>query len=95
MRRSRLVEVNYFDFTKNLKAASDSGVRIERTDRDRWAAYIKAHEVKEAGSEAIARTQTGASDLRSVIIDGDGAWAGYYLYSKDTGICFRFVIEES
>jgi hypothetical protein len=94
MKRSRLVEMDYFEFKRQLKVAADAGRRIEKTDREKWVAYIREHGIMEAGSEAIARSQTGAADVTSVVLEGDGKWDGFFIYSQDALACYKFVLEE-
>ena len=43
---------------------------------------------------AIARAQTGATDVSSVVIHGDGIWDGFFIYSDDALTCYKFVLEE-
>ncbi|MEZ4652250.1 MAG: hypothetical protein R3E12_01210 [Candidatus Eisenbacteria bacterium] len=94
MKRSRLVEMDYFEFKRQLKTAADAGRRIEKTDKEKWSAYIRQHGIMEAGSEAIARSQTGATDITSVVLEGEGAWDGFFIYSKDAVTCYKFILEE-
>jgi hypothetical protein len=94
MKRSRLVEMDFFEFKRQLKSAADAGRRIEKTDRVKWGAYIRQHGIMEAGGETIARAQTGAADISSVVIQGDGIWDGFFIYSEDALTCYKFVLEE-
>lgn len=91
---ARIVEVVYHEFMARLRAASDADVRIEPTDRTRWAAYVRDHGIKEASMMSIARAR-GAEDPKAVIIDDDSAWSGYYIYAPDVELCFKFQLDEA
>jgi hypothetical protein len=84
----RLVEVDYHLFMRDYKASGAAGCRVEKTDREKWAAYVRTHDIKEASSLTIAKAQ--AEDIKPVIINCGGASDGYYLYSHDEQIAFRF-----
>jgi hypothetical protein len=86
--------MDFFIFKRELKAAADAGRRIEKTDKPRWTAYIRQHGIMEAGAETIARSQTGAEDVQSVVIEGDGEWNGFFIYSQDALVCYKVVLEE-
>ena len=88
MKRARLVEVDWHQFQDALKRAAVSGQRIEKTDKTRWAAYIKENEVQEASCMSIARAK--AETVKSVIIEG-GDWDGFFVYSSDDELCLRLV----
>lgn len=87
MSAARIVDVNYHDFMSHLKAAADSGHRIEKTEKDRWTAFVREHRVLEASALSFARSRS--ESIRPVIIES-GAWTGYYLYSTDDQIALRF-----
>ena len=87
----RLVEVNYYRFQAALQQAANSGRRIEKRDKTRWAAYVKAHDVKEASSLRIA--QASSPSVQPVIIES-GEGEGYYLYSSDDEVCLKFTRPE-
>ena len=86
---SHLVEVDYHQFQARLTRAADSGSRIDPTDTERWRAWVSDHGVKEAACRSVVRSR-GGSDVRAVIIDDGGDWDGYYVYSADDEMCFRF-----
>ena len=89
MPRSRVVEVDYHPFQTELQIATGAGHRIEPTDKERWATYIRDHEVKEAACASVVRAR-GGSKVRAVIIDDEGPWAGYYVFAPDEELCLRF-----
>jgi hypothetical protein len=93
MARSRLVEVNYHEFMTALRTAGERGTRIERSDKEGWAAYIKKHGVKEASARRVAAGR-GSGDVKAVIINDEGDWNGFYVYSPDDQMCLKFHREE-
>jgi len=89
-----LVEVNYHEFMTALRTAAESGTRIERTDKASWAAYIKEHGVHEASARRVVAGR-GSGDVKAVIINTEGDWNGFYVYSPDDQMCLKFSKEES
>ena len=89
MARSRVVEVNYHEFMTALRTAGETGTRIERSDKARWSQYITEHGVHEASCRRIAAGR-GSGDVKSVIIDSEGDWNGFYVYSPDDQMCLKF-----
>lgn len=81
MARPRIVEKDYFQFQRALKRAMEGGRRIEKTEADRWKAWVKEHRIKEAAFKSFGANMY--EDLEPVIIDEDNEWGGYYLYSRD------------
>jgi hypothetical protein len=94
MARSRVVEVNYHEFMTALRTAAEKGTRIERTDKARWNAYVKDHGVHEASCRRIA-TGRGSGDVKAVIINDEGDWDGFYVYSPDDQMCLKFQRDEN
>ncbi len=87
----RLIDVDYKAFDARLKEAATSGERIEAKDRERWKAYVAAHNVREAAALAIAR-QT-CERVAPVVIDSPDEWNGYYLHSKKDEVCLKYTLE--
>ena len=46
MARGKVVEFDYYEFSKLLRRASDAGRRLDKSD-PRWAEYVKAHGINE------------------------------------------------
>ena len=92
MGRSRLVEVDWHQFQDHLKKAALAGQRIEKTDKSRWAAFIRERKIQEASCMSIARAR--AESVKSVIIEG-GDWDGFYVFSADDEMCLRLVPDEA
>ncbi len=84
----RMIDVDYSLFMNRLKKAGTDGHRIEKKDRERWKAYVKKHNVKEAASQVHARAI--CDNMTPVIIDSDDSWNGYYLFSKREQICLKY-----
>lgn len=88
MSRPSAREINYFDFKEALGRASVTGTRVEPSDRARWDGYVAAHQIREAMFGNYCKGM--CESLKPVIIDDNDPWGGYYLYSKDDEVCFRW-----
>jgi hypothetical protein len=91
MSRLRIVEQNYFEFLSALRAAADNRERIEPSDKDRWKAFVTENRIQEAAFKSLAGKKF--DELTSVIIDTDGPWKGYYLYTNVEEACLKWVRE--
>ena len=80
MARPRIIDVDYSLFQQALRKAIDTGKRIDVSDKDRWLAWVRENQVKEAAFKSFA--QGKFEGLEPVIIDGADEWRGYYLFSK-------------
>ena len=67
MGRPRIVEINYHDFVSALRTAASEGTRLEPTEKDRWAQWVKDNEVKEAAFRSYCKGQF--EQLKAVILD--------------------------
>jgi len=76
-----------------LRKATDVGQRIDASDKARWGAWVKQHNIREAAFKSVGSSQF--EGLQPVIIDGQGTWAGYYLYTTSEEACLRWVPPES
>jgi hypothetical protein len=86
MARGKVVEYDYYEFSKLLRRASDAGQRIDKTDT-RWADYVKTHAINEVAATAIAHQKfEGATP---VIIAEGKATDGLYFYSKNEEACLK------
>ena len=92
MARARIIEVNYYEFCKQLRKAADQGKRIEKSDKDKWAAYVKENRVNEIAMNSWGRSKFGGTV--PVVINNGGEWEGYYAYSKDEEAALKWVWEE-
>ncbi|MGD8375419.1 MAG: hypothetical protein PVF68_04700 [Acidobacteriota bacterium] len=86
----RIVPVDYFAFRAALKRAGDAGQRIDPTQKHEWDAYVRKHNIPEAGMRKRAEKETMGDDFQSVIIHGEDAWEGLYIYAPDEQFCLRF-----
>jgi hypothetical protein len=88
MARPRIVDVDYHQFQTALRKAIDSGQRIDVAEKDRWSAWVRNNNVKEAAFKSFA--QGKYQGLVPVIIDAAGEWNGYYLVSKQEEACLKW-----
>jgi hypothetical protein len=89
MSRPTVKEINFVDFKRILEQAMAAGTRLEKSDKDRWSAYVTQHRVKEAGFIAYARSHS--ESLKPVIVDDPGPSGGYYLYSERDEVCLKWI----
>ena len=89
MNRPTVKEVNYADFKRILQRASAAGTRVEAADKERWAAVVARHRVKEAGFSAYARNYSDT--LKPVIVDDSEPDGGYYLYSERDEVSLKWI----
>lgn len=87
MARSKVIEVDYYEFVNLLRRATNAGKRIERTDTQRWAEYIKTHGINEVAATAIARSKF--ESVQPVILDEGLDTDGLYFYSTADESCLR------
>lgn len=88
MARPRIVDVDYYQFQRALRRASDAGQRIDETDKQRWSSWVRENHIKEAAFKSFAKGKY--EGLEPVIIDEDGQWRGYYLVSKQEEACLKW-----
>ena len=81
MARPRIVDLDYYQFQKELRKATDTGNRIDRSDKQRWSEWVRENHIKEAAFRSFAKGKYDG--LEPVIIDGESKWRGYYLVSTD------------
>ena len=86
----RIYEVQYSDLSNILRRPSNSGKKIEKSDKERWMAYVRKHDVPEAAIMSRGKTGTMSGKVDAVIIDGLGAADGYYVFSADESFCVKF-----
>ncbi len=88
MARPRIIDVDYFQFRNALRKAIDSGQRIDVSQKDRWLAWVRENQVKEAAFKSFA--QGKYDGLEPVIIDAADEWRGYYLFSTEEEACLKW-----
>ena len=64
------------------------GQRIDEADKERWLAWVRENHIKEAAFKSFA--QGKYEGLKPVIIDADGQWRGYYLFSTEEEACLKW-----
>ncbi|MFK8017740.1 MAG: hypothetical protein AB8G17_20105 [Gammaproteobacteria bacterium] len=92
MPRARIIAVDYYEFTKSLRKAADKGNRIEKSQADKWKAYVDEHKINEIAMHSWGRSKFGGST--PVIINAGSDADGYYVYSKDEEAALKWVWEE-
>lgn len=92
--KPRIHSVNYFDFVNALRKANSAGHRIEKTEKQRWADYVRKNKVPEAAMSKYAESMVVGGQVKFVIINDDGEWEGYYVYSKDDQFSVKFDVRE-
>ena len=88
MPRGKVAEFDYYDFSKMLRRATDTGARIDKGDA-RWANYVKTHGINEVAATAIALQKFEAA-VPVIIAEGKDT-DGLYFYSKNDEACLRLV----
>jgi len=88
MARPSIVEQNYFEFKVALQQGADGGSRIEPAEKDRWKAWVRHHKIQEAAFRSMATQKF--ENPRAVILDDEGPWGGYYLYTIEEEVCLKW-----
>lgn len=89
MAKSPFQTVLFHPFAAMLKRAAANGHRIEPVDKQAWAKYIREKKIPIAG--LMVYGQSMSETIRAVVIQGEGADDGLYLYSEDDEVSVRFV----
>ena len=92
MPRPKIVEVNYYQFAERLRKATDSGLRIEKTDQPAWDEFVSVNSVNEVAMASWGRSKFVGTV--PVIINDGGSWAGYYVFSKEDEACLKWTLED-
>ncbi len=85
-----IIEIEYHDFLKILQHATDSKTKIDIADKERWKNFVRKHKIPEAGMGVKAKAGAMSGNTKAVIIDGDSAADGYYIYSSDDLFCLKY-----
>ena len=94
MAKPRIYQVDFFDFQVALRTAIDAGHRIDKADKKKWKAYVRANSVPEAAMRKRAEGMALGGQFQVVIINDEGDWEGYYVYSPDDQFCLKFSVRE-
>ena len=89
MARGKVVETDYYEFSKLLRRAGDGGQRIDKTD-PRWAEYVKTNGINEVAATAIAN-QKFENAVPVIIAEGKDT-DGLYFYSKNDEAALRLTL---
>lgn len=90
MGQPSIVEVDYQTFLVLLRRATDSNKKIEPSEKERWAQFVREHNVPEAGMGVKAAAGAMSGKTKAVIITGSGKADGYYIYSRDDLFCLKY-----
>jgi hypothetical protein len=88
MARGKVVEFDYYEFSKLLRRATDAGTRIDKSDA-RWADYVKTHGINEVAATAIAQ-QKFEGAVPVILAEGKES-DGLYFHSKNEEACLKLV----
>ena len=91
MSQVRIVDQNYFEFSVALRDAGSKGTRIEPRDKEKWKAWVTENRIQEAAFRSLAGKKY--ENMQPVIIDEDGPWNGYYLYTTEEEAVLKWVRE--
>ena len=91
MSQVRIVDQNYFEFSVALRDAASKGTRIEPRDKEKWKAWVAENRIQEAAFRSLAGKKY--ENMQPVIIDEDGPWNGYYLYTTEEEAVLKWVRE--
>jgi len=83
MGRARVVEVDYYQLVENMKQASNARGLIEKTDKEKWKAYIAENKIQDIKLEAFGKVKFMAGKPRFAAIATGGNWDGCYVYSHE------------
>ena len=89
MSQVRIVEQNYFEFQNALRSASDRGEKLEPRDKDAWKEWVRANRIQEAAFKSLADKKY--EGMTPVIINDDGPWQGYYMYTTEEEAVLKWV----
>lgn len=90
MSQPRVIEVAYHDFLTILRQATNASKKIEKTNKTGWASFVQKHNIPEASMNVKGKRASMTGNIKVVIIDGDGASDGYYVYSTDDLFCLKY-----
>jgi len=90
MGQQRIIEIDYQAFRGILRQATDTNKKIDVADKEQWNAFVRKHDIPEAGMAVKARAGAMSGKTKLVIIDGTGKDDGYYIYSPDDLFCLKF-----
>lgn len=90
MGQPSIIEVEYHAFLALLRRATDSQKKIEPSEKERWAQFVRQHNVPEAGMGVKAAARSMSGKTKAVIISGAGKADGYYIYSRDDLFCLKY-----
>lgn len=90
MNKPRIYSVYYFDFVTALRKATNAGHRIEKTEKQRWADYVRSNKIPEAAMSKRGESMLVGGRVEFTIINDNGEWEGFYVYSKEDQFCIKY-----
>lgn len=94
MGRPQIVEVDYYEFVKRLQRAADVGGRIEKTDKDRWSAYLAENKINDIAMQSWGKLKFASRKPLLVIIDDGTDWNGMYAYAHEDEAALKWTRPE-
>ena len=91
MSRPRIEEVDYYDFVRVLKSASDARCVIEKIDKEKWKQHIVENNIRDVSLEAHAKVKFVAGKPTLVAISSGSNWDGCYAYSKADEAAIKYI----
>jgi len=90
-----MVEVEYPNFLRILRDATNAKQTIDKTNKEAWNAFVRKHGVPEGGMNVYAKAGAMSGKTQAVIIEGAGASDGYYIYSSEDRFCLKCEVGQS
>ncbi len=91
MGRPQIVEVDYYEFVKRLKAAVNAGGRIEITDKEKWKVYLVENKINDIAMKSWGKLKFASGKPTLVIIDDGTDWNGMYAYSHEDEAALKWI----
>lgn len=91
MNRPRVEEVDFHDFMRVLKRARDSRSVIERTEADKWKAYVTENNIRDVSLEAHGKVKFVNGKPVLVAIKMGSDWDGCYAFSSADEAVIRYI----
>ena len=81
MGRPRIVDVDYYDFKRHLRAATDKGGRLEPSDKEAWKTYLTENKISDVTMKAWGRQKFALGAPTLVVLKAGAKYDGFYAYS--------------
>lgn len=94
MAHAKVVEVDYYQLLEHLKAAANANALIEKSDNEKWKAYIAEHKIQDVKLEAFGKVKFMAGKPRLAAIVMGSNWDGCYTYSNEDQAALKWVSQD-